>query len=189
MDDILGKAANERHTCLRLATGHRRSGEYHRKWNVRLGGASEAISAIAGTSVFASLLTAYGVSKDGKVELPNNSWQLCVFIALLLISMVGPALSAVRRVKTDAEDSANHISAASDCMAYEARFDSFIWRYSVPDGDPAARREQAIKELEAIRKEFCEVVKKHISLTDTALKEADDEIKERGAQYAGGSLP
>ena len=89
IDDILTEARKYRQWVGARAIAHYRSAEDHRKKGVLIGWGAISLSAIVGTTVFATLASQFGLSgqQNGSNLLPSGGWAW-VFGAILILAPV-----------------------------------------------------------------------------------------------------
>jgi hypothetical protein len=116
MDGIQKVAGDHRRQCALDTIAHQVSAENHRPWSVRLRGASEAVAAILGTTVFVGLLSKFGISKEGNFTMPEGLPAGTIYCAVLALALAGPVLAVVRKLKHDHEDFTSHLTSTSAYM-------------------------------------------------------------------------
>lgn len=143
------------------ASAHENSAEYHRSRNVKLGGAAKFVSAIVGTGFFVGLVSKLGLDGKGSLSVPAG-WELLYWL-VLVVSLAGPALTALQIQFHDADDAVQHRESFAKYRKLAYDWERFLARNV---SDPA--------EAEGARSEFSqrfyEILNSSISLTPGAKK-------------------
>ena len=145
------------------ARAHEISAEYHRGMDARLGGAAKFVSAIVSAGVFAGLVSTFGLDgKKGSLSVPPG-WEWLYWL-VLVVSLAGPALTALQIHLHDADDAEKH---AQSFAKYQRLADDWE-RFSARNVSDPAEAERTHGEFS---ERFSEILKSSISLTSRAKKD------------------
>ena len=174
MNDLVTNAQRYMKTAHREAKAHQISAEYHRHHDMVFGTITTVVTAVVGTSIFAGLVSKLNVAGTGGVQISSGmAWVVA------LVSIVAPALTAVRALLHDAKDADEHKSGMDHYNHLGRRLDSFCLRFA-DGGSAGERRDEALREWEDIMKDY-DKVPQMPTVTKEAYKAADAEIdKESG---------
>ncbi len=183
MDDILGTAKEYWKVVATRAIAHEKSAEWHRRRGTQLGTWSTAMSAVVGTTIFATITSQVGFNVKGNITLPEGGnitlpggvepWLIYVVFAFLLFAT--PVLTGVQTYLNHPEQAEMHKISWTGYYRLQQRIDLFLLRY-VEVNTNTTNRGEALKELEDISKEIGFLSENSITLTPQANAEAEKEL-------------
>jgi len=91
MNDILTKAQECRKLVATRAIAHEKSAERHRHLSAKLGGITTVLSALVGTTIFATITSQRGLDGQGHISLPSGGWALLGYAVFVLVLICSPA--------------------------------------------------------------------------------------------------
>ncbi|MDH4260077.1 MAG: SLATT domain-containing protein [Gammaproteobacteria bacterium] len=180
MKDILATAEEYREVVAKRAIAHEKSAEWHRKRGAQLGVSATILSAVVGTTIFATITSQMGLDGKGSITFPQGGIALLLYIVVFAPLVLAPVLTGVHAYVNDPEQAAKHKRSWAGYYRLQQRIDLLLLKY----GDANAQgdeREEAIKELEAVSKEIESLCDDSITLTTRAYADADAEMQKRGS--------
>jgi hypothetical protein len=182
MNDIFKSAKKYQEELPREVMAHKLSAEYHRHWNMALGGLSTVLTTLVGTAIFTALVSQLGLDGKGEIRNPfagqGMDW---LYVIVMLLSIAAPILAAVHTFMHHAEDASTHRASVEGYANVLRRFTVFLAQYD--DSNPAGeKRAEALKEYDEILKEYTSVLGKSLTLTEKAYTNADKMLRSSGEQ-------
>jgi hypothetical protein len=174
LNAVLKKAAEEQKMLPREIMAHRVSAEFHRHWNMVLGGWATVLTTLIGTAVFTGLVSQFGLNGKSKSSIDpsavtGGTW---LYGFVLFLSVLAPVVSTLHSFMHNAEDAASHQASVAGYTRVECRLTIFLAKYG-PD-TPPEQNDEALSAYENIMKERGSVLKKSLTLTTRAYKKADE---------------
>jgi hypothetical protein len=177
MNEIITSAKKYQEYLPREIMAHRLSSEYHRHWNMALGGASTVLTTLVGSAIFTGLVSQLGLDGQGVIHNPFEEGQGMgwLYMVALILSILAPILSALHTFMHHAEDASTHRASVEGYANVLRRLTIFLAGY---DGSiPVAEKTEALKEYDEIMKEYNSVLGKSLTLTNKAYKDADEKLQ------------
>jgi len=166
MKDILDQVEAYRKDINMRAIAHELSSEWHRRQGVRLGGAATVLSAVVGTSIFATVTTQL---HEGKLDFSGfNDWKYwLIFGAFGFVLVLSPVLTGMQAYLKHPEQAATHKVSYVRYRRLQQRIDLFLLQYG--DVNSSNRdRMRALAQLDAISRDIEKVATESITLTKAA---------------------
>lgn len=174
MNGILTTAEEYREQVAMRATAHYKSAEWHRHQSAKLGGIATVLSALVGTTIFATITSQLGLDGQGHISLPSGGWALLGYAVFVLILIASPVLTGLQTFLNNAEQAEQHRGSWAGYLRLQQRLDIFLLRYAEVNPE-AAMREKALQELKEITTEIGTMSDNSITLTKRAYDEARTE--------------
>ena len=173
MKDIRDQAKQYQKDVEMRAIAHEASSEWRRGRGVLLGGAATVLSAVVGTSIFATLTTQFN---DGKLDLSGfGGWSWAIFAAFGFVLVLSPVLTGMQAYLKHPEQAATHKASYVVYCRLKQRIDLFLLRY--PDDNSAnTDRMRALEQLDAISRDIEKVAANGITLTKAAYASAAEKL-------------
>jgi len=177
--NIFEMARKDHRQIPRLIEAHKLSAEYHRHWNMVLGGLSTVLTTFVGTAIVTGLVSQLGLDGKGEIRIPLERQGIdYIYIMVIVLSISAPILAALHTFMHNAEDASAHTASVEGYANVKRRLTLFLAQYD--NSDPAAeKKDEALKEYDEIMKEHNAVLGKSISLTKKAYEKADKNLKEK----------
>jgi hypothetical protein len=178
MQDVLATAKEYWKVVAKRAIAHEKSAEWHRSRGAQLGVGATILSAVVGTAIFATITSHLGLDGKASITFPQGGWALLLYIVVFAPLILAPVLTGVHTYVNDPEQAEKHKRCWAGYYRLQQRIDLFLLKYAdaSAQGD---KREEAIKELEAISKDIESLCDDSITLTSRAYADADKEMHER----------
>ena len=173
MNDIFQRAKKSQEELPREIMAHRVSAEYHRHWNMALGGTSTVLTTLVGTAIFTGLVSQLGL--DGKGDIRNpfaNQGMDWFYMVVISLSISAPILAAWHTFMHHAEDAATHRASVEGYANVLRRLTGFLAKYEGSD-QVTQDKDEVRKEYDDIMKEYNLVMGKSLTLTKKAYRDAD----------------
>lgn len=179
MNDILTKAKEYRELVATRAIAHEKSAEHHRARGVRIGILATVLSVLVGTGIFVAVTNQLGLDGQRGISLPKGWWPLIMYFVFGLLMILAPVFTGVNTYLNDPQQAEKHKISSDGYFLVQLHIDRFLLRYADVNS-AAAKREEALKELEDISKEIGTVSDKSLTLTKEAYAAAAAEAPGRG---------
>lgn len=178
--DVIQKATEEQEMLLLEIMAHRVSAEWHRHWNMVLGGLATVLTTVVGTAVFTGLVSQFGL--DGKgTGAPNpfaSKGMSCLYGLVLFLSILAPVIASLYTFMHHAEDAAMHQTSSAGYSDVLGQLTVFLARFS-DSPLPTDQIDKALNEYAKITKERNSVLAKSLTLTKQAYRKADELMSEK----------
>jgi hypothetical protein len=178
--DLIKGATEDQERLPREIMAHRVSAEWHRHWNMVLGGLATVLTTLVGTAVFTGLVSQFGL--DGKGTAASNPFtgkgMICLYGLVLFLSILAPVVAAVHTFMHNEEDAAIHQTSAAGYSDVLGKLTIFLAQFgdSLP---PTDQIDKALSEYEKITKECNSVLAKSLTLTQQAYNKADELMSQK----------
>lgn len=179
MKDVLATAKEYWKEVAKRAIAHEKSAEWHRKRGAKLGVGATIISAVVGTTIFATITSQLGLDGKASITFPQGGMALLLYIVIFAPLILAPVLTGVHAYVNDPEQAEKHKRSWAGYYRLQQRIDLFLLKYADANAE-GDKREEAIKELDAISKEIESLRDDSITLTHRAYADADEEMHMRG---------
>jgi hypothetical protein len=179
MKDVLATAKEYWEVVAKRAIAHEKSAEWHRKRGAQLGIGATILSAVVGTAVFATITSQLGLDGKASITFPQGGMALLLYIIVFAPLILAPVLTGVHAYVNDPEQAEKHKRSWAGYYRLQQSIDLFLLKYADANAQ-VDKREEAIKELEAISKEIQSLCDDSITLTSRAYADADEEMHKRG---------
>ena len=184
MRDIFQRAKKSQEELPREIMAHRVSAEYHRHWNMALGGISTVLTTLVGTAIFTGLVSQLGLNGKGAIQNPfAGQGMACLYVVVIFLSISAPILAALHTFMHHAEDAATHRASVEGYADVLRRLTDFLAKYEGPD-QAAQNKDEARKDYDDIMKEYNLVLGKSLTLTKKAYRDADKLTTEAASSKA-----
>lgn len=138
MNDLLAKENEYRYEVAIRAIAHEDSAEWHRRRGTSIGVVATVLSALVGSSVFA---TVAGHIKDGNINVPTGFWPSVFYFFVALCLIVAPALSGLQTYLNDPEQAEKHRVTSAGYYHLQQQLDLLQLKYRNLDKVETARNE------------------------------------------------
>jgi len=172
LNEVFTKAVKCQERLPREIMAHRVSAEYHRHWNMTLGGFATVLTTLVSTSVFTGLVKAATSTKPFSAE--------PVYAVVLILSVFAPIIVALNTFMHHAEDSATHRASVAGYAGVLNELTIFLAKYG-DSSPPPEKTDEALKDYNDIMNKYVSVLQNSITLTSSAYKAGDRLLAEEMA--------
>jgi hypothetical protein len=179
MNDVVATAKDYLRVVARRAIAHEKSAEWHRKRGAQLGVWSTILSAVVGTTIFATIASQLGPNGGGQINFPQGGKAFFLYLAVFAPLILSPVLTAVHAYVNDPSQAEKHKRSWAGYYRLQQRIELLLLKYECTEAQEE-NRDKAINELETISTQIEALCDDSITLTSRAYADADAELKMRG---------